>query len=91
MVLCLELVRDWSIGTAPSSQSFSWSSLFLAEKFHKVPQALETMVREGERSWERRRERHSSSRRIFLKYYIIKTEKYNTNIELISYLNKILT
>ena len=66
IVLCFEFVSDWSIGTAPSSHKASWSGADLAEKFQRVPQALETIVREGERSWERRRERQFSSRRIFL-------------------------
>jgi len=63
IVLCLLLVKDCNIGTAPNSHSSSWSCADLAEKFHSVPQALDTMVREGERSCERSRARQRSERR----------------------------
>ena len=79
IVLCLEFVKDWSIGTAPSSHNASWSGADLAEKFQRVPHAFDTIVRDGDRNWERRRERQFSSRRIFLKkkFRVRKTDHRN--------------
>ena len=66
IVLCLELVNDLSMGTAPKSHKVCWSCWHLAEKFHKVPQALLTMVRLVEVSCSSKMERQLCCRRMDL-------------------------
>jgi hypothetical protein len=64
--LCLEFVSDLSMGTAPISRSACWSSGQRAEKFHRVPHALDTIVRLGDLSWCKRIRRQLCSRRMDL-------------------------
>jgi len=51
IILCFELTRLLSITTAPNSHRARWSSGHRADRFHKVPHALLTTVREGLFSW----------------------------------------
>ena len=67
IVLCLELVKDCSIGTAPRFHKASWSSgPDLEDKFQRVPQALLTVVRLDDLSWCKRTSRHELCLRILL-------------------------
>lgn len=51
IILCLELVRFLSIGTAPNSQSVDWSLGQRALRFQSVAQALLTTVIDGDFNW----------------------------------------
>lgn len=50
IIRCLEWIKFFSMATAPSSHSACWSVRSWELRFHKVPHALLTMVREGDRS-----------------------------------------